>query len=42
MKRIFALVLSAVLCLTLLTACGSGKSAEASGSTEPAETANAA
>ena len=45
MKRIFALVLSAVLCLTLLTACGSGKSVEASGSTEPAEpaeTANAA
>ena len=39
-------MLSAVLCLSLLAGCGSGKStgtsSEASGSTEPAETANAA
>ncbi|MCI7734474.1 MAG: ABC transporter substrate-binding protein [Dysosmobacter sp.] len=45
MKRFFAFMLSAVLCLSLLAGCGSGKSAEASGSTEPAEpaeTANAA
>ena len=39
-------MLSAVLCLSLLAGCGSGKSTgtspEASGSTEPAETANAA
>ena len=46
MKRLFAFMLSAVLCLSLLAGCGSGKStgtsSEASGSTETAETANAA
>lgn len=46
MKRLFAFMLSAVLCLSLLAGCGSGKStgtsSEASGSTETSETANAA